>query len=242
MNTTSGQLERLTFGPSEDETPVWSPDGRSVAYASTREGGVTWVYTKSLEGTSDTMRIYTAMTHGHLSSWSPDGRWLLFNSFGVNDQPDVVAVGIDGEETRAVAADPAVAEGNGQFSPDGRWIAFTSDQTGRSEVYVISFPQITGKRQVSTEGGTIPRWARDGSTLFYQQGRRLMAVPVSLRPSPSLGTARILFEADFLSFEVAPDGQRFLLLTPNPDANRAEIHVVLNWFRELKEREKAAGR
>ena len=69
-----------------------------------------------------------------------------------------------------------------------------------------------------------------------------MAVPVSLRPSFSVGTARMLFVADFLSFEVAPDGQRFLLLTPNPESNRAEIHVVLNWFKELKEREKAAGR
>jgi len=242
METTSGQLERLTFGPNEDETAVWSHDSRSVAYASTREGGVTWVYTKSVEGPSDPKHIYAAKTHGHLSSWSRNGQWLLFNSLGLIGEPDLLALRIDGQESVAVAAAPGVAEGSGQFSPDGRWIAFTSNQTGRNEVYVISFPQLTGKRQVSIEGGTTPRWAPDGSTLFYQQGRRLMAVPVSLRPSLSLGTARMLFEADCLSFEVAPDGQRFLLLTPNPEANRAEIHVVLNWFKELKEREKAAGR
>jgi Tol biopolymer transport system component len=244
METASGQLERLTFGPNEDETAVWSADGRTVAYASTRENGATSVYTKSVEDRSDPKLVYTARTHGHLSSWSPDGRWLLFNSGFVGARVEggkMLALGIDGQDSLAVPAAPSVTEGSGQFSPDGRWIAFTSDQTGRSEVYVISFPQLTGKRQVSIEGGTIPRWAPDGSTLFYQQGRRLMAVPVSLRPSLSLGTARTLFEADFLSFEVAPDG-RFLLLTPNPEANRAEIHVVLNWFKELKEREKAAGR
>ena len=242
METTSGQLERLTFGPNEDETAVWSRDGRSVAYASTREGGASSVYTKSVEGPSDPKHIYAARTHGHLSSWSPDGRWLLFNSLGLIGGPDLLALRIDGQETLAVAADPTVAEGSGQFSPDGRWIAFTSNQTGRTEVYVTSFPQLTEKRQVSIDGGTNPRWAPDGSTLFYRDGRRVMAAPVSPRPSFSVGTARMLFEADFLSFEVAPDGQRFLLLTPNPEANRAEIHVVLNWFNELKEREKAAGR
>ncbi len=246
METASGQLERLTFGPnSEDETAVWSPDGRSVAYASTRDNGATSVYTTSVEDRSDPKLIYTARTHGHLSSWSPDGRWLLFNSGYVGagvDGGKILALGIDGQDSLAVPADSAVTEGSSQFSPDGRWIAFTSNQTGRTEVYVIAFPQLTGKRQVSIEGGGNPRWARDGSTLFYRQGRRLMAVPVSLRPSLNLGTARMLFEGDFLSFEVAPDGQRFLLLTPNPEANRGEIHVVLNWFKELKEREKAAGR
>jgi Tol biopolymer transport system component len=241
METTSGQLERLTFERNEHETAVWSSEGRSVAYASTQERGVTWVYTRSVEGGSDTTLRYKATTHGHLSSWSPDGQWLLFNSLG--QRLDVLAVPIDGGEPRAVAAEPSVAEESGQFAPDGRWIAFTSNETGRSEVYVISFPQLTGKRQVSIEGGRVPRWAHDGSTLYYQEGRRLMAVPVvSLQPSLKLGTARMLFEADFLHFDVAPDGQRFLLLTPNPEANRAEIHVVLNWVRELKEREKAGGK
>ena len=237
LETAGGQPKRFTFGPNEDETAVWSRDSRSVAYASTREGGLTWVYTKSIEGPSDPKHIYAARTHGHLSSWSRDGRWLLFNSRG-----DLRALRIDGRESLAVAAAPAVVEGSGQFSPDGHWIAFTSNQTGRTEVYVTSFPQLTEKRQVSIDGGTNPRWAPDGSTLFYRHGRRLMAVAVSLRPSLRLETARMLFEADFLSFEVAPNGQRFLLLTPNPEANRAEIHVVLNWFKELKEREKAARR
>jgi serine/threonine-protein kinase len=241
METTSGQLERLTFGPNEDETAVWSPDGRSVAYASTRERGITWVYANAVEGGGDTTLVYKATNHGHLSSWSPDGQWLLFSPNA--PRPDVLAIPVDGGEPRAVAADQLVAEANGQFSPNGRWIAFTSDQTGRPEVYVISFPELTGKRQVSIDGGTIPRWAPDGRTLFYRQERRLMAAPVvSLQPSLKLGTARMLFEADFLHFDVAPDGQRFLLLTPNPEANRAEIHVVLNWVRELNERARAGGK
>jgi eukaryotic-like serine/threonine-protein kinase len=180
MDARSGQPRRLTFGPDEDETAVWSHDSRFVAYASTREGGVTWVYTKPVEGPSDPKHIYAARNHGHLSSWSPDSRWLLFNSRGAIGERDILALRIDGQESVAVAAAPAVAEESGQFSPDGRWIAFTSDQTVRTEVYVTSFPQLTEKRQVSIEGGTNPRWALDGSTLFYQQGRRLMAVPVSL--------------------------------------------------------------
>jgi eukaryotic-like serine/threonine-protein kinase len=232
MDTASGQLEPLTLGPNEDETAVWSPDGRSFAYASTREGGRTWLYMKSLDGPSDAKHIYSATSHGHLSSWSPDGRWLLLSSSGI------LAVRSDGEETQ-----PVVAQGSdGQFSPDGRWIAFTSNQSGREEVYVIAFPQNTGKQQVSIDGGRNPRWAPDGSTLYYRQGRSLMAAPASLRPSFNLGPAQKLFEADLLSFEVAPDGQRFLLLAPNPEANRGEIHVVVNWFKELKERAKAAGR
>jgi serine/threonine-protein kinase len=242
IDTKSGQPERLTFDPNEDETAVWSRDGRSVAYASTREGGATSVYTKSIEGPSNAKHIFAARTHGHLSSWSRDDQWLLFNSLGPMLEPDLFALRIDGQDTLEVAAAPGVAEGNGQFSPDGRRIAFTSNQTGRTEVYVISFPQLTEKHQISIDGGTNPRWSPDGSTLFYQHGRRLMTVPVSPLPSRGGNTPRVLFEADFLSFEVAPDGQRFLLLTPNPDAKRAEIHIVLNWFKELEARKKAAGR
>jgi WD40 repeat protein len=126
MNTTSGQLERLTFGLNEDETPVWSPDGRSVAYASTRDNGLTSVYVKSVEGTSDPMRIYTARTHGHLSSWSPDGRSVVFTRY---DGKAFELWRLDLENGR----EQALTTGGGvnlepRISPDGKRIVYVSTE------------------------------------------------------------------------------------------------------------------
>jgi serine/threonine-protein kinase len=239
--TATGRSERVTFGIAEEEYAVWSPDGRSLAYAATVSGGSSGIYIKSVGSAIDPKLVFSGTTHLHPSSWSPDGRALVLNELTFGMGFDVRVLSVDGKGTRLVATGPGT-QANGVFSPDGRWVAFQSDETGRSEVYAVSFPELGGKRQISTEGGVTPKWAPDGSALFYRNGRRLITVPVSLRPSLSWGPPRTLFETDATEFEVAPDGTRFLLLVPNPEANHSEIHIVLNWFQELKQRERAAAR
>ena len=103
-------------------------------------------------------------------------------------------------------------------------------------MYVVSFPDLGGERQVSTGGGTLPRWARDGDELFYLSGDTLMSRSVSAQAGDlTFGVSRPLFEyPDLFEYDVAPDGQRFVLRTVNPDAVTREIRVVLNWFEELK--------
>jgi serine/threonine-protein kinase len=133
-----------------------------------------------------------------------------------------------------------------EFSPDGRWLAYTSAESGRFEVYVRPFPGPGGKFQISADGGTDPVWARNGRGLFYWSGTRMMAVDITTDPTFRAGTPRMLFEgANYnqtptsrADFDVSPDGQRFLMVKAAAANQNSldQIHVVLNWFEELKRR------
>ncbi len=126
-----------------------------------------------------------------------------------------------------------------KFSPDGRWIAYVSDESGQYEVYVRPYPGPGGKWQVSTQGGGEAIWSRDGNELFYRNGNKWMAVAVNLEPEFKAETPRVLFDGPYvdvggLSFDVTPDGQRFLLLEPAAQDPVTHLNVVLNWFEEVK--------
>ena len=129
-----------------------------------------------------------------------------------------------------VAATPA-NDRFARFSPDGRWLAYQAD----GEVYVVSFPATGGKQQVSTDGGTGPRWSAAGDELFFWKGDTLMAAEVSTQGSFRRETPRPLFALpDVSDYDVTADRQRFLVVVRNPDAPAEEIHVVENWFEEWK--------
>ncbi len=137
-------------------------------------------------------------------------------------------------------------EGAPAFSPDGRWLAYSSDESGRTEVYVQPYPGPGGKWQVSTDGGSEPSWNPNGRELFYRNGdNKMMAVDVAAHPSFSAGKSKLLFEGLYQlsatpaarNYDVSPDGQRFLMLKADEQERSAsQINVVLNWFEELKRR------
>ncbi len=125
------------------------------------------------------------------------------------------------------------------FSPDGQWLAYNSDETGRREVYAVSFPELGAKRQISQKGSWLPRWAAQGNELFYTglNGEVMVVTMTSQGRSLRSGAPRVLFsDPDFSmrGFGVAPDGQHFAIIAGNPDSPAREINVVLNWFEELK--------
>jgi eukaryotic-like serine/threonine-protein kinase len=137
---------------------------------------------------------------------------------------------------------PAVLR-NGQFSPDGRWVAYASNETGRWEIFVTSFPDARGKWQVSTGGGEQPRWRGDGKELFYLSGEsKIMAVPVTTGTKFDVGTPVELFQAtprqpvvsaDLFVYDVSRDGQRFLINSPVKQAETQPMSIVLNWSARL---------
>jgi hypothetical protein len=135
-------------------------------------------------------------------------------------------------------------EGNAQFSPDGKWIAHTSDETGRYEVFVVPFPSLGGKLQVSTRGGTEPRWRADGKELFYFDHQNfLTAVEITTTEGAfEAGKATALFQARETwlpgwgcRYDVSDDGQRFLLFVPVDETPPATISLILNWPAEFKQ-------
>src|SRR5262249_38690569 len=128
-------------------------------------------------------------------------------------------------------------ETDGQFSPGApRWIAYASDEGGRSEIYMQSYPSGANRIQVSTGGGVLPRWSRDGKELFYATGDAIVVVAV--RPDGSVGAPRKLFDRSnyflkYHSYDVAPDGKRFLMIQRDPRSVPCEFNVILDWSDEL---------
>ena len=231
LDAATGERERFTFDAVWDETPVWSPDGRRIAYSAEWPGKVMRVYVKAVDPAAESVLLYTAKQHLHLSSWSSDGHWLAFNDLDPETADDIYVLQVDSVENVIPIAVTSADESGARFSPNGRWLAYQSD----GEVYVVSFPPTGGKYEVSTDGGWGPRWSATGDELFFWKGDTLMAAKVSTQGLFRRETPRPLFALpDALAYDVTADGQRFLVTVNNPDAPAQGIHVVVNWFEELK--------
>ena len=228
-----GEPERMTFDEAEDEYPVWSPDGSAIAYTSSLASQARRLQIKAVTAGTRPRRLLTWPRHLHLSAWSRDAKWLLGYDVSPGHGKDVWAIAADGSDSISVAAGPA-SESQPDFSPDGRWVAYESDESGRMEILVISFPDLAVKRQISINGGRAPRWDPQGGSLYYLERDRLMAVPMSSSTGLRLGAGQVLFQTPARMFDVSPDGRRFILVLPNPDLVPPGIHVVLDWVRELE--------
>ena len=229
-----GEPERLTFDEAEDEFPVWSPDGSAIAYTSSLASQARRLQIRAVAAGTRPRRVLTWPRHLHLTSWSRDGRWLAGYDFSPGQGQDVWAIAADGSDSIPVAAGPA-SETEPDFSPDGRWVAYQSDESGRMEIFVISFPDLAVKRQISTNGGRAPRWDPRGGGLYYLEGDHLTAVSISASSGLRTSAGEALFQTSARVFDVAPDGSRFVLVLPNPALVAPGIRVVLDWVPEMKE-------
>jgi len=184
-------------------------------------------------------------------SVTPDGKLVAYHAVLSNLNRDIWALPLEGERKARVLIQTPANESTPMFSPDGRWLAYVSDESGRSEVYVRSFPSLEGKWRISTEGSGGPFWNPNGRELFFRSGGKMMAVDVTTQPTFTPGQPKALFDDKYEpdptggqrpNYDVSRDGQRFLMIKPNEQQGQTatQIHVVLNWFEELKRRVPAA--
>ena len=234
-------LSRFTFEGAENRAPVWTPDGKRIAFRSTKEGPSN-IFWQLADGSGGLERLTTSEYDQISTSWSPDGQALAFVQLNPN-KPTEIWVMRMGDRKAQPFLQTRFNEAAPRFSPDGHWLAYGSDESGRSEIYVQPYPGPGGKWQISTEGGTEPVWNPNGRELFYRSGDKMMAVDIVNQPGFAAGRPRKLFEGRYVAnpvnpnYDVSRDGQRFLMTKESEQGSSAtQINVVLNWFEELKRR------
>ncbi len=247
----SKTLTRLTFGEAGDTVPLWTPDGKRIAFS--RDNNVTGlgdIYWKSSDGTGKEELLISVPDHSmHPCSWSGNDNILITQEYCTSTASfDIGEFPIEGDRKWKPLLNTKFVESQPRISPDGQWMAYTSDESGRTEIYVRPFPDVDkgGRWQVSTSGGDSPLWSPDGRELFYRSGDAVMAAPVRAGPTFGYETPKKLFQGTYVispvegyGWDISHDGKRFLMIkeegspaSPGP----RKINIVLNWTEELKQR------
>ena len=244
MDSVHGSPSRYTFDPAIDFAPIWSPDGRHIAFSSNRTGTFA-MYQKLVTGGGEQLLFDTKGNGMFLTCWSADGKYLVYTQAGSKTGFDVWVVPLFGDRKPVPLLQSISNEGQGQLTTDGQLIAYTSDESGTPEVFVQPFPSTGAKWQVSIGGGSDPQWRRDGQELFYvSPDGTLMAVQVKRGPPTfDIGVTQALFQTRrgvargpllFSNYAPAADGQRFLVNAMAAEVPPMPITVTLNWAKQLK--------
>jgi serine/threonine-protein kinase len=237
-----GTRTRLTFAEGASTDPVWTPDGRSITFGSSRKGGSIDLFTAPADGSGPPAPLVAQgddESYLFPRAWLPDGSALL--AARVREDHDVVVF----RPGAPAGVEPLLAtpfwDLEPAVSPDGRLLAWASNETGRSEVYLRAFRDGSRRLQVSTDGGDQPVFSASGRELFYRSGERVMSAAIPAAPDAPPGVPALLFEGryesdpfsnDATNYDVARDG-RFVMVRRDPERGRQQLDVVVNWLEQL---------
>jgi Tol biopolymer transport system component len=235
------QSTRVTVDPASDMNPVWSPDGRQVAFSSNRTGKMQ-LYKRDFARRDDE-QLTDTFSYKWAADWSRDERYILY--IDQSSLMNLWALPLKGDRRPVAVVQTSFRVPMGKFSPDGKWVAFVSDQSGEGQVYVQAFPSGEHRHPVSNTGGGWPVWSGDGKELFYRRladtNDTIMAVSIKVGSDGiNPGPPRELFSARFscrttYCYDVTRDGQRFLISEPvSTTAELNPLTVALNWQSRLK--------
>jgi serine/threonine-protein kinase len=246
-------MARLTFG-AYAWFPVWSPDGKHIAFMAATHGEEANLYYMRADGAGEAVRLTESKRRQVPYSFSPDGKRLAFFQFDPQTQADIWTLPLE----EAVSDHPKVGkpepflvtpsdERAPMISPDGRWLAYESNESGRNEIYVQPFPEPRGKWQISTEGGDRPVWSKKEPELLYRSSEGVMAASYTAggeafaANKPRLWAAKKDLEP---YFDLAPDGKRMAVIQAEGSQKSRPEQVMLleNFFDELRRRAPAGSK
>lgn len=236
-------LSRVTSGAGVESYPVWTPDEKSLIFSS-QTASVGNLYRQRADGSGVPERLTESPNLQQPTAVSPDGNMLVFMEVNAKGDYDLMQMTLD----RGYRVSPLVrspfAERNGIISPDGHWLAYEANDSGRFEIYVSPYPDVSsGRTLISTEGGVRPLWARNGNTLFYvSQSGAVMAVAVSPRPTLTASAPVVRVREGYFTspgnpgrtYDASADGERLLMIKDEPQDAPYRIVVAQHWIHEMR--------
>jgi Tol biopolymer transport system component len=234
-----GTESRFTFDSPSSQFPIWSPDGSRIAFESVRPGLPGVLVQKHVSGASATETLNESIFNARPLDWSRDGRYMIVEALDPKTNFDIWVLPQFGDRKPFAYLHTVFNETFAKLSANGQYLAYESDETGREEIYVQTFPNPGGKWQISTNGGRRPVWSRDGKELFFiDPARRMMAAEIGSTPQFHAAVPKPLFDSRFAlggttRFDVSKDG-RFLLPNQIEEGVTAPISVVINWATGMK--------
>ncbi len=246
-DTEHGAKTRFTFAPGSEQYPVWSADGRQVYFMANPEGSID-LYQKASSGAGHDQLVLRTPGEKIPLDMSHDGKYLLYQMFGgPRTRWDLWVMPVESSPADSTHGSTPYLhsefnETDGRFSPDGRWIAYTSDESGQNEVYIGTSTAAGGRWQVSTSGGRGPRWRQDGKELYFlSPEKNIMAATITVENSSiTVSNIHMLFEAPHItmrilpSYDVSPDGNRFLINMQSENQNQTALSLCINWDAAMK--------
>jgi dipeptidyl aminopeptidase/acylaminoacyl peptidase len=229
LPVTGGAVTRVSLAVAADSDPVWSPDGRRMAFRSWQDGQP-HLYTRRLDATTGPDEPLSLSPFDEIpTDWKQDQ--LVFHARGKDGGFDVWGLRTAGGPPTSLAH-TGFNEVDGRVSPDGQWLAYSSDESGQWDVYLGALSQGKQRTRVSMAGGSQPQWTGDGRALFFLRGRELMRAGLSFESGVAVvatPTRLLVLPPETRDYAVSSDGQRVLAIVPSPSASVLVMHAVIDW-------------
>jgi Tol biopolymer transport system component len=232
-----GQTSPLSTGRGLNASPAWSPDSTRVVFASNRDGPEDLFMRDVGDATPERLVYHSSVLFKFPNGWSPDGKGIVFHQIDPDTLENLYVLPTSGEITPKVYVAGPGSDLNGSISADGKWMAYVSDDSGRLEVYVQSFPAPGRRVRISTAGGGLSWWTRDGRHIVYLDAKKTSLMIADVEPGETLkvGTPRVMasLPPGIIAIDAIPDRQKWLALVPE-NAGAGTVTVVQNWMAGLK--------
>jgi len=231
-------LTRLTAEGYEDG-PLWTADGKAIIYPSNKSGAPA-LYRQPVAGKGEAVQLGQAGRTQYPETLSKDGRTIVVTEMNPKTGLDLFLIPLDADARPVPLLVTDSSEYAADLSPDGKWFVYISRASGRPEIGVRSVAGGGDESRVSLNGGTEPRWSRDGREIFFREGQKMMVAEIRTEPAVSISKPRALFEGLYevmdgpINYDVTPDGRRFLMVKMERSEAPTELRVVTGWDRELR--------